>query len=747
MSQEINIHIVGKDDASPVITEAMQKVTSSTNTAADATQKASFSAKEAVVGFSGLAVSAFGVVTSFDRIEKSSVAVDRANLMVQRSTQSLKSATDDYNKALASGNPAKITDATAKLSIAQEALSVSVDRASIAQNNNNDAMASFALMIAPTAITALSSISKLTTGLPGLLSSASTAIGDLNISTKGLALSAAAAVGAFALGYTVLNSLPEPMRQTAAVLAVVGGALAAASIAAVVFYTSISWGTALPFILAAVGVAVAGVTVALQNGTAATKDYATANNTASDSLQNLATAEKIVMDAETSRYQTSLDANTTYWNDYTGNTETALSRIDDKINSFYQKQTTQINTDNQQTIDTVKNGYNQQLNDVNNFYNDMASATRAGLDGIRASRSKELDTVELKYLFDKTALENAHDTGTMLEEDYQQRIGDLNTSYNHERNTISDRFRIQELEAENTQAVALVAIEDGRTQATTRIQQKQNESLLELENSKKTLILAVNTELTDALALARSMDEDADLIHEDKKTALETDGAKKRVQVAIKEAADKIITVPTQKTDLNDASASTSNAIQDTSKLTSQYTGGTTPTLPGAPGPQTSIVASVLSHILAEYSSFKDPASLATEITALTKSSNGQYNDALNVIGGLGANKKWTQQNISALQDMIQPFAGGIEGITTGPMLALLGENGPEKVSIQPLNKSNAGAVTNNFSVPVTINVEGSVDQRTLAVLKNELKNVVIEATSSSAPNGHKKIRLGSNRF
>jgi len=707
-SQEINIHITGKDDASPVITGAMQKVTSSTNDAAAATKQATLSAKDAVVGFSGLAVSAFGLYTSFDRIEKSGVALDRANLMVQRSTQSLKSATDDYNKALASGDPTKIADATAKLSIAQDALTVSQERAKISQDNENESMASFALMIAPTAITALSSISKLSSGLPGLLSSVSSSIGNLSVSTKTLALSAGAAVGAFALGYTILNSLPEPMQRTAAIIAVVGGALAAAGIAAYAFWEGISLGAATPFILAslaAVGVAASGLTILMKSATSATNEYADANNNVTDSLQKVIDKEQTLSDAETTRYQGSLDANTTYWNDRLGLTESSLDKIDDKINSFYQKQVTDINNANQQTVDSVKSGYNQQLNDTNSFYDDMASATMAGLNGIRASRSKDLDTVELKYLFDKTALENAHDTGTILEEDYQQRIGDLNNTYNHDRNKISDNYRIQELEAENTQATALVAVEQGRANATALIQTNETDSLAQLEASKKALILGVNTELTDALTLARSMDEAAEVTHQDNLTTITKAGIDDRIKLNVDY--------------INKYGNMTGGVVPDSLGNGSWVQTGDVPS-------QSAIADTSAA------SNFRDTISKENAVFLLAfqtgKITAGEYAEA-----------------IAYQKTRVPGFANGIEGITTGPMLALMGENGPERVSIQPLNKSTTDAVTNNFSV--TINVEGSVDQRTLAVLKNELKNVVITATSSGAPNSSKRIRLGSNKF
>ena len=81
-------------------------------------------------------------------------------------------------------------------------------------------------------------------------------------------------------------------------------------------------------------------------------------------------------------------------------------------------------------------------------------------------------------------------------------------------------------------------------------------------------------------------------------------------------------------------------------------------------------------------------------------------------------------------------------GIVTQPTLAVVGEAGPEAIVPLSGRDSSVGAVTYNISIPISI--EGSVDQRTLAVLKQELRNVVIEATSQGAPVSQRRIRSGS---
>jgi hypothetical protein len=124
-----------------------------------AAEQTDASFKKLVVGISGLATAGFNLYLNFDRIQKSQVQLDRSNLMVQRSTESLDQATKTYNETIQKYGilSPEAKDAADKLKIAQEALSVATDRAELAQGNLNNTIASFALSIAPTAITAMAS--------------------------------------------------------------------------------------------------------------------------------------------------------------------------------------------------------------------------------------------------------------------------------------------------------------------------------------------------------------------------------------------------------------------------------------------------------------------------------------------------------------------------------------------------------------------------------------------------------------
>lgn len=96
---------------------------------------------------------------------------------------------------------------------------------------------------------------------------------------------------------------------------------------------------------------------------------------------------------------------------------------------------------------------------------------------------------------------------------------------------------------------------------------------------------------------------------------------------------------------------------------------------------------------------------------------------------------------LAAMRGRLPGLAEG--GIVTSPTLRLVGEAGPE--AIIPLGQGGGLGLGN---ISVTVNVEGSADQRTVdfAVqrIRQELKNVIVEASSSQTAATHKRIRNGA---
>ena len=371
------------------------------------------------------------------------------------------------NETIAKYGPSSVEakDAADKLSIAEDALSVSQERAKMMQDDQNQSIAQFGLMIAPTAITALASIQKLTESLPTALKNMSGSINDLGLSTKGLALSAAAAVGAFALGYTILDSLPAPMRTTAAVLAVVTGALVAGAIAAYAFWEGISLGTATPLVAAsmlAVSVAAAGLTILIKDATATTNDYAAANNNAVNSLENLTEAEKNTMDAETTRYNESLDANTAYWNTRLGISKTGLQKIDDEIASYYNTEISDIETSTEKAITILQDGYNQELTDYSSYWNKRLGLQTSELtqiqDAINTFYNSEIDLINTGTSREIDRLKTVYAQElTDFQDFWNQKLGANTNALDNIDSQINAYFSRQVSDAENSYSMQISA--------------------------------------------------------------------------------------------------------------------------------------------------------------------------------------------------------------------------------------------------------------------------------------------------
>ena len=56
----------------------------------------------------------------------------------------------------------------------------------------------------------------------------------------------------------------------------------------------------------------------------------------------------------------------------------------------------------------------------------------------------------------------------------------------------------------------------------------------------------------------------------------------------------------------------------------------------------------------------------------------------------------------TALMKPVRRFEHGFEGVINQPTLALIGERGPEQVSVQPIGKSSGGGVTHNWNINVS---------------------------------------------
>jgi hypothetical protein len=227
------------------------------------TQAADVSMRSFTTGISGVATASFSLYGAYDRINESEISLDRSNLMVKTSTKSVEDAQRALSTAIVEHG---ISSQEATLSIAQDRLSLANERAQQAQENVNKSIMSAALQIIPTSITMVDSLSRAWNNFPdvsALLTKISTRVADVGISAKTAAIGVAAFMGGFLIADTILGAIPEDMRQIAGVLTASIAAIVAATIAWMAFQGTMTMGVAVPIILAAVGVGIAGVKAAV----------------------------------------------------------------------------------------------------------------------------------------------------------------------------------------------------------------------------------------------------------------------------------------------------------------------------------------------------------------------------------------------------------------------------------------------------------------------------------------------------
>jgi hypothetical protein len=507
-SSQIGIRINAVDEASAVFKQLANNaeasygaITVTAQKVEEQQKKTNLSLKDGVTAFSGVATSAFALYNIYDRVADMTVSVDRANLQVKTTLNSVEDAQKRLNDAVAKYGPnsEQALAAQKDLTTAQERYQVACERAEMMQGNLNEAMVQGALMIVPTMTTMVTSLQKVWGPMTSALESA-------GLSFQSLAVAGASAVGAFVGVYGILTSLPPNVRETAAVIAILTGALIAAATAAVVMWTSVSLGTALPVLLVGIATAAAGVAVACQGASTATQELGNHITTLQEQFDAVQRSMDEAAEAEETRYQKELDDIAKSWDNRLGLTETALGQLEDKINRYWDDRISTVQQKGNEELDQIQSAYNEQYRAVqtsydeqiaatNQFWDDLVASTTAGLNNIRAERTRDLDNLELDMLRQKVALEQAHDAGLIDEEDNQKQMSDLTQSYSEERGKMSDSYRLQELEEEKKIRDDLVDIASDRETDLTRIKAEEDSTLAGMEDEHNATMTAKKQEL------------------------------------------------------------------------------------------------------------------------------------------------------------------------------------------------------------------------------------------------------------
>jgi uncharacterized membrane protein len=476
------------------------------------------------------------------------------------------------------------------------------------------------------------------------------------------------------------------------------------------------------------------------------------------SLQSTLTAIKKYYDDETAAANTQYDkdyaAFIAYWNQKYTTTETALDKLINKVSTYYDQQ-----------LSAMQSAYSQQMSETNKFYDDQVNAANAEVERIRQARQGELDNLELNMLEQKEALKTAHEAGVLSDKDYQQQLSDLQKKYNSDRSDANDSYRLKELEAEKTAKTNIIAINQERSDKLGDIVAKEAEMAQNVEASKNDAIKTIQDQAT---ALSTKHQDDLKKIEEDaanarltaqknaeeaKKAALE-DYQSKSKAVVEKGEADKQNAIAKA----NDATLSNTKSTFDNlvtvvgnglgiawntisswcTSVGSAIVGAVSGAVSSASSALQSFASSAASALGAAGSAvanFISSICFAHAIGNAVESSRKDLGDWVQIVGtSMDKAKEHMQGFIANMKDVgLDVNAKVPEPVGMGTMIV------PATVS-----RPN---ITVTITAPL-VQIQGSADRATAELaakmVNDQLQNVIVEATSGSAPATQKRIRQGA---
>lgn len=453
--------------------------------------------------------------------------------------------------------------------------------------------------------------------------------------------------------------------------------------------------------------------------------------------------------AENDKYTEDYNNFITYYNNKYTETQTDLDKLLTKVNSHYDDE-----------ISKTEGSYGTLINDANKFYDDLDKAADENLRKISEARQADLDNLELNMLLEKEQLKAAHDAGTLSEADYQKAVSDLQKNYNTERGNMNDTYRVQELEAEKKAKDDHTTIAAQRKEAVVSIEDKEKTDVTKIQNDK----FAAVTEITNK-------DKELRTNHENELAKLTTDKENEIKDATEAAAAAKVVIVRDKEDEIN---AAVQKAEDEKAKILQgggeQDKSVTTDTWGGIAGTITSIAgsigsalgdwgSSVFGSISSTFSSITSTVGSAMSSVASAVSS-GLSGAASAISGFIGTICFAHALEAAAVQSQktMTSWMGMIQG-SMGQGLGMIKSFGAEleKIGILPsVGGGGAGApvsvaaakapVVVHVSAPL-VYIEGSADKATVDLASKhvleQLKNVIIEPTSVSAPATSKRIRLG----
>lgn len=602
-------------------------------------------------------------------------------------------------------------------------------------------------------------------------------IGNLDISAQSLAISVGAGVAAFGSVYSILVSLPPELRDTAATVAIVTGALVAATAAAVAFWTSISVGTLAPVIIAGVATAVAGVIVTLNEAKDSAADF-------TDELGNMADASETAAASLGGSLEASLQAVIDFWSSRINIEESALSKLITQYNNYYdtledraaenrdrlvesanegysaqlddlkvfldnelalwginlvdQRSVTEKYTDDilevvtshfdevtdtldrQLSVDTqkTKEAYSQQLSDTEEYYDSKIALIRQGLSEIEGQHSEELDALEAAFLTQKRTLQMKMEDQKITTDEYEWQINHITEGYNKDKQALNDDYRIKEIQYEQAHGDELEQLAADKEAKLKDVEKQRTEAVEQLERDHAAAVEDVATQKSQAIETVESTLKDR-LIEIENTKNQSILAAEAQFNVEMKQLADQ------RAADIASIRTEAKNIVQGS---LGEITAGEATEF-GAYG---------------EWRQYhgKEAFLERTFAEAHELFQAGNFEKYLNILLMLEDLRLITPEQATTAREAVPGAAtGGIFGLN-GPETITVGERGPEAVlPNNVLNKLRGQIVIHG---PL-LRVEGTVDATNRSWLLREmykaLESVVVEPSSSNAPATHKRIR------
>ena len=529
---EVTTRLKAVDEMSPVLEQASANVEKSTKEMSDRAKEAHdkmvASTGEVVKGFNQLGVSAFGLIQGFDDLEKKQVAADRANLTVQKSTEAVENAQTSLSAAIRKygSDSDQAKQASDRLSIAQQQLEINTQRANIATNQVSESHTRFALSVVPTVLSGIDGITRVqknwaeATKEGSIISSVASTVwgvmtGQIALTTVATNIQTAAqtalnavmdvnpvflivaALAALVLAFKWAYDNVEPFRNAVNSLADFLRGVFKPVIDLIV--GALNWlGNAWSWLTGQTRTANEEQTKAIE--AAAQAQIAAVDKKYADMAAAAEESHKKEVDEAAKKWLDQLNVEATGFDKVLQDYAKHYDKLGSEVSGALDTQLRDIGRSYQDQTKTIQDQYDEQIRATGEYYDNLIGAIDEGLNRIKGARDRDLSDLELNYLLQKKATEDAHAAGLLSDEEYQAQLDSIEKTYREARSKASDEYRLQELQYEKDHAGQIEDLEERKKDELAKIQTEQNAKLKELQDKQAAEEAAAKKTANDKMA-------------------------------------------------------------------------------------------------------------------------------------------------------------------------------------------------------------------------------------------------------